>query len=89
MPFRPSLEPELLLYPNPSNGFLNIELNGWTDNQMSIEVRDVLGRTIYREEVKNSEMRYINSIEINQSGIYYINVKGSSVNLSKQVTVIR
>ena len=56
---------------------------------MSIEVRDVLGRTIYREEVKNSEMRYINSIEINQSGIYYINVKGSSVNLSKQVTVIR
>ena len=82
-------EPDLLLYPNPSNGFLNIELNGWTDNQMSIEVRDVLGRTIYREEVKNSEMRYINSIEINQSGIYYINVKGSSVNLSKQVTVIR
>lgn len=81
--------PEISVYPNPSNGQVKLELKGLNGEKVSIEARDVLGRVVYSEEVDAPEELLIKSINLDRSGIYFISVKNSSVNLTRQVSVIK
>lgn len=82
-------EPDLIVYPNPGNGRFTVNLTGWTDERLLIEVRDVLGRIAYRKDAVNPGNQGSHFIELTQSGLYYLTVKGSSAILSRQVSVIR
>ena len=43
----------ITLYPNPSTGIFNLEINSFESSNVSINIFDILGRIIYEKDVKN------------------------------------
>jgi hypothetical protein len=67
------------VYPNPNNGILNISLTNSTDKQ-TIEIKNIIGQTVYSQIAGNSSTTNINLSDINK-GIYtvsLINENGTS-----------
>lgn len=57
----------IVIYPNPSNDFINIQV-GQNENRMeSIEITDILGKKVYQSKFENR----INISNLNQ-GVYFI-----------------
>ena len=67
------------VYPNPNNGILNISLTDKSDKQ-TIEIKNIIGQTVYSQIASNSSTITINLSDINK-GIYtvsLINENGTS-----------
>lgn len=67
------------VYPNPNNGILNISLTNTSDKQ-TIEIKNIIGQTVYSQIAGNSSTTTINLSDINK-GIYtvsLINENGTS-----------
>ena len=67
------------VYPNPNNGILNISLTNSSDKQ-TIEIKNIIGQTVYSQIAGNSSTATINLSDINK-GIYtvsLINENGTS-----------
>lgn len=61
----------LSVYPNPTTEWVNIELNG---NRNIIELTDVNGKLIFREESQSK--LYQRNLSALESGVYFIKVSG-------------
>lgn len=82
----------LYIFPNPSNGLLNINLKNALDAKYNIEVFDVFGKLIYKNDVLNitgSEFNTeINLTDLNLSnGLYMINVSSDNQMLSQRLII--
>ena len=67
------------VYPNPNNGILNISFTNTYDKQ-TIEIKNIIGQTVYSQFAGNSSTATINLSDINK-GIYtvsLINENGTS-----------
>jgi hypothetical protein len=76
---------EAIVYPNPFNESVNIQLNNYNDVQR-IVVMDQVGRVVYI--MNQSEI--IPSVEIGENlnpGLYYLNIYGSG--LTKSFVIIK
>ena len=62
-------EPEITIYPNPTNGMFNVDFNKAT----SIQVIDLLGATVYNEKLEDPYAG-TKSIDLSNlsNGIYFI-----------------
>lgn len=71
------------LYPNPNLGVFTLKSD--YNNVEKIQIIDILGRTIYEEDLQLKALKYGKEFKINnlQSGIYFL--KLTSENLSKVV----
>ena len=67
------------LYPNPTNGLLNFSLNKPTNDLLTIQVCDVLGKTVLTEKTANN---YIDVAKLN-TGIYFLYIKQGNKDLAK------
>jgi zinc-dependent metalloproteinase lipoprotein len=67
----------VLLYPNPLESKLNIQLNNFNNNKFEIEINDVLGKKMYQ----NLNIQ-TNTIEVNTAswtkGVYFVQIKSSN-----------
>ncbi|HSH65538.1 MAG TPA: zinc-dependent metalloprotease [Bacteroidia bacterium] len=68
------------VYPNPSTGSFNLEMNIRQSGNYKIEIADVLGRMIYESAVENKTGFYKTSIDLNNQpkGMYFISITGSA-----------
>ena len=71
----------LNIYPNPSNGIINIELDKQGD--YSIRVNDIVGKLIAEKEINSNSTLDLQHLD---TGIYFVNVYNDDV--SKVVKVI-
>ena len=60
------------VYPNPNNGILNISLSAKSDKQ-TIEIKNIIGQTVYSQIAGNSSTATINLSDINK-GIYTVSL---------------
>jgi hypothetical protein len=74
----------MVVYPNPSKGIVNINLNGLALKNASVIVSDILGNELKKISLKNSESQQINIAEF-QDGIYFVKIKSDSGELSQRV----
>jgi len=70
------------VYPNPSNGMVNIEFNHVTSAQITILALD--GRTIRTNDIYNVESTSLDLSDLN-SGIYIINITGTDINYTQSI----
>jgi len=70
------------VYPNPSNGMVNIEFNQVTSAQITILALD--GRTIRTSDIYNVESASLDLSDLN-SGIYIINITGTDINYTQSI----
>ncbi len=84
-------EKESKLYPNPTEGVLNIELANFS-NESVISIFDLNGRLVYSEIVDNYSPVKIFKRQINLSnfgkGIYFVRFFNNNINETKKVLVI-
>lgn len=79
------------LYPNPSKGDFRLEVSSDAPGDHRLEIRDVRGRLVYRDEWKlqsGSNLRQI-QFEPATGGLYFVRVSGPVVNWSGKVMVLR
>ena len=66
------------VYPNPAKDFLQIELNA-PANQLTIDIHNVLGQSIYQQQVSQASIKnYTIKLHNLQNGIYWLNIKSGS-----------
>ena len=78
---------EVLLYPNPFNTELSIDLSSYTEDgdliSVAIEVVDAIGKTIYKSTVL-SELNTISTTDWAQ-GMYVVKIKHNNFLINKKV----
>ncbi|SNA31268.1 Probable M36 fungalysin family metalloprotease (fragment) [Flavobacterium psychrophilum] len=72
------------IYPNPSNGLVNIKINQFT-GKVNLQVIDLNGRVVY--SLKNTDFNIEKTINLNnlQSGMYIIKIEGDELNYTKKI----
>ncbi|MDX2361601.1 MAG: T9SS type A sorting domain-containing protein [Crocinitomicaceae bacterium] len=74
------------LYPNPNNGSFTLELNGGDAEEIKIEIRNIVGQTVYSTNSEMGKKVQIN-LENISSGVYFVTVHSVHGQLSKQIVV--
>ena len=75
---------EMLIYPNPTNGYVTIQLDEIPKNVV-INIKDVLGKTLL-EQKANSRSTLINVSSL-PKGIYYVELINDSYKYAKKLVV--
>lgn len=72
------------VYPNPTNGDLNIRINNYT-GKVTIQVIDINGRIV--NEYRNEDFNVEKSLNLNtlQTGVYILKVAGDSLNFTQRI----
>ncbi len=80
-----NFEENIVIYPNPSNGKFNVNLNSFTEENVELSVFDVLGKLVYTVSL-NSEF---NTLDLGflSTGIYQGVFKNSNTLITKKFVV--
>lgn len=77
------------VYPNPNKGVFKVHFDIKNRNKLLLEVKSILGKSVYKEEINNSGM--INkSLDLSylRKGIYFISITDDSNSIStKKITI--
>ena len=78
------LSNNLQIYPNPSNGTLNIAVNA-SFGLESLEIYDVMGKKVY--SVKLNKESVVNSLNISslKSGLYIVQIKSEDATVNRRI----
>ncbi len=63
------------VFPNPSNGLINLQIDNPSNQEIKIKVLDNIGRRITESEIIQGESNLQKEMEIKRSGIYIITVQ--------------
>lgn len=74
------------IYPNPSNGLFDVEINLNEPGIVFITVHDESGRIIYKVQLFN-EQKYLHRIKINSKGVYIVTIEASDKKQNFQIVV--
>lgn len=74
---------KVVIYPNPTNGKINVNFINVTTTIESVELRDITGRIIARDIVLNGETSFDLSQEA--AGVYFVKINGEVQSLTKKV----
>jgi len=78
----------LNLFPNPSNGFVNLEYISGKQGVVSISVMNTLGATVYSANgVSNGSLNKTIDLSNLTKGIYFVNVSSNNGTTTKKLIV--
>lgn len=72
------------VYPNPSNGLLNIRINKFV-GKVNIQIVDLNGRTVFSQTDANFNIEKSVNINSLQSGVYIVKLTGDNLNYSQKL----
>jgi hypothetical protein len=77
----------LLVYPNPTRGILNVEFDNIDNKISSLSIVNILGDIIYNENIENKTSKYSIKIDLSKyaNGIYFVKLKTEDRYLSKKI----
>lgn len=77
------------IYPNPSDGYINVSfpLNGIRKNEISIN--DLNGKVMIKETIESSTGQYTRQFDLNffEKGIYLLNIKQGKKMITKKIII--
>jgi hypothetical protein len=75
------------IYPNPNNGIFSIKYNADIPRHSTLEIHNLLGQTVYDEELKNEHSSQINLSHL-EKGLYTASLSVNGKNVQTQKVVI-
>lgn len=60
------------IFPNPSNGMINLQIDNLSNQRMNVKIFDNFGREVWASKLIESEADWRKEIEINGNGIYFV-----------------
>jgi hypothetical protein len=82
-----SIEETVSVYPNPSNGIVNVDLQGLIAQNASIEVYNAMGQLILVNNYTESNSKFEINLSGNASGIYTIKLIADGQVITKRVVL--
>ncbi|MCF6131727.1 zinc-dependent metalloprotease [Flavobacterium wongokense] len=78
----------LAIYPNPNKGNFNIQFENTTANEITVNVYDISGRTIFENKYSN-QATFNENIQLNnaQAGVYLVSVTDGNQKLVKRIVI--
>jgi NADH:ubiquinone oxidoreductase subunit B-like Fe-S oxidoreductase len=78
---------KMLVYPNPTEGILNIEFNNFDNRFTSLSIVNILGDEIYEEELDNTIIKYSKKLDLSKysHGIYFVKFSSIEEVLTKKL----
>lgn len=82
----PTALEQVMIYPNPSNGLINVELQSNQNSDISIAVYDIRGRIIFENKFEN-KIQFNEKIDLGKvnSGIYIIEISDGKNKINKRI----
>ena len=77
----------VLIYPNPTQGILNIEFDLIGSKEVTLSLVNILGDVVYTESIDNETIRYSNKLDLSNysNGIYFVKLKKEDGVITKKV----
>ena len=77
---------EASVFPNPSNGVVNVELNA--NANATVTVVDVLGQVVYRsnENFVAGDRKTVD-LSANAKGMYLLSIEGAGINVVERISI--
>jgi hypothetical protein len=76
---------QVVVYPNPASGIINVKLDEKVSN-LEIRISSIVGRLLYSKQFSNTSFEQLDLSELN-SGTYFIQLKGSDVSYIQKVFI--
>ena len=77
-----SLASQVTIYPNPNNGIFTVNIGG-KENNSSLVIMDVVGKTIYQEST--TAKKAIITLDNIENGIYFIQITNGNQTITKRI----
>lgn len=86
---RNELEASISVYPNPTNGIVNVEIADIKASNIKVEITNVIGTIIATKELTNVNSKEILEFNLdkNAAGVYFINISSEGAYTTKRVIV--
>jgi len=85
-----SSELDIQMYPNPASNELNIELLGNNFSPMKVKVTNVLGATIYQDDIAQSTDSYQVPLNHFENGLYFVTMyQNNKAIMTKKFQVVK
>ena len=78
---------QISIYPNPTDGVLNIYIESMVDFPVFLNIYDSSGKLLMDRKVANSETNININMKLFASGIYYLEVKNNFKEILKQYQI--
>jgi len=77
------------VWPNPSNGSINLTLNPSSNENIQVSLYDLKGSRVYIEEFESNGVVFKKSIDLNtlNAGIYFIKVSSDGINKTNKLII--
>ena len=82
-----SIEQTVSVYPNPSTGFVNIDMKGALVKNATIEVYNAMGQRVISENYTDATSKFELNLSNNAKGIYTIKLVADGVTVTKRVVI--
>jgi hypothetical protein len=80
-------DPEMILFPNPSSGYISIDMNNFNPVVSSISIYDNSGKNIYWKSIQTSENKIVLDLSEFSQGYYTIELIADNKKWFKKVIV--
>ena len=89
VPVVPS-EQDFKIYPIPAKDLIILEFNSDKTDTYNILIVDQLGKPVF-QSIANFDGTNTNQLNIQDlsSGLYFVNIKNSSINITKKIVVVK
>ncbi|MBN97354.1 MAG: hypothetical protein CMC56_05545, partial [Flavobacteriaceae bacterium] len=79
---------EVTVYPNPSSGVFNVEINSLNSSDVEISIYDLLGRAVFERNFDNS-FNFNEAIDLSnaKSGVYMMTVTVGNQKVTKRIVI--
>jgi hypothetical protein len=80
-------ESNITIFPNPSNGVVNLQINNPSNQKMQIKILDNLGRIIRDSEIIEGEANWQQEMVIKEKGIYTVAIQIGNEIIYKRIVI--
>ena len=80
-------EETIFVYPNPAKEFINIEFSGLSDENISIEIIDVFGKVVQKENRKNENGIFNLNVRSLAAGYYLLKISSGNSVIQKKIII--
>jgi len=79
---------DMALYPNPTEGRINLSLSDLMDRDLELEIIDLSGKTVYSQELHSEGPSLDMQLDLNlKAGAYLVNLRGENTSLQQKLLV--
>ena len=80
-------EEAIFVYPNPAKEFINVEFSGLSDENISIEIIDVFGKVVQKENRKNENGIFNLNVSSLAAGYYVLKISSGNSVIQKKIII--